>query len=511
MGDLVRAALDPAEALFAARVDALRDGPGLAALLHERHPLYGGRGSAAVARMRGFALLAFERVGLPEGALPLALEELQSGRHAYLVGAAARALRGARPSSAFVPYLLKAFANLRQHDDALALGGYGDTATGAPASTTARREVLAALAWLGPHARAALSALAEWRADPHGELPRALKDEIGRVIAAVERAEAAPAPVADDDCCAWPALLGGRRDHAARRDAAALDALELEDHDGRRLTFGQFFRGRPAVVAFFYTRCDNPDKCSLTIAKLARVQQRLADAGLAGRVRLAALTYDPGFDLPPRLRAYALARGLRLDDDHRLLRPTQGLGPLVEHFELGVGFVGSRVNRHRLELHVLDRQARVAASFERLQWDEGDVVAAARALLDERPASEPAPTPSRTLAAWLPPILLACVPKCPACWAAYLSLLGVAGLERLPHLPWLAAVGVTLVALNLLSLGLRAWRTRRPLPLVLATLGSLALAAGWALGVPYARGAGLALGLAGALSGARGVARPPSA
>ena len=44
--------------------------------------------------------------------------------------------------------------------------------------------------------------------------------------------------------------------------------MELEDQDGARVTFGEFFAGKPSVVAFFYTRCDNPNKCSLTITKL---------------------------------------------------------------------------------------------------------------------------------------------------------------------------------------------------------------------------------------------------
>ena len=38
------------------------------------------------------------------------------------------------------------------------------------------------------------------------------------------------------------------------------------------MTFKDFFHGQPSIVVFFYTRCDNPMKCSLTVAKLARVQ-----------------------------------------------------------------------------------------------------------------------------------------------------------------------------------------------------------------------------------------------
>jgi hypothetical protein len=121
---------------------------------------------------------------------------------------------------------------------------------------------------------------------------------------------------------------------------------------------------------FFYTRCDNPMKCSLTIAKLARVQALLEARGLAGRIRTAAFTYDPAFDLPDRLRIYGQDRGVRTDAGHRLFRAAEDNDALREHFGLGVGFVGSLVNRHRIELYVLDAEGRAAVSFEQLRWDE---------------------------------------------------------------------------------------------------------------------------------------------
>ena len=58
----------------------------------------------------------------------------------------------------------------------------------------------------------------------------------------------------------------------------------------------------------------------------------------------------------------------------------------AEHFALGVNFIESLVNRHRIELYILDAQGRIAASFERIHWDEADVVARAMKILDERAA-----------------------------------------------------------------------------------------------------------------------------
>ena len=97
----------------------------LVELLPERIPVYRGRSANTVNRMRGYLLAAFESAGLPEEALPYVLEELESGRDAYLVAAAARALRGRESrSSDAVPFLLKAIANINYADDAVSFDSY---------------------------------------------------------------------------------------------------------------------------------------------------------------------------------------------------------------------------------------------------------------------------------------------------------------------------------------------------------------------------------------------------
>jgi protein SCO1/2 len=118
-------------------------------------------------------------------------------------------------------------------------------------------------------------------------------------------------------------------------------------------------------------------KCSLSVTKLGRVQALLAARGLAGRIRTAAITYDPAFDRAERLRVYGQDRAVRMDEDHRLLRAVEGNDALRSYFELGVNFGESLVNRHRIELFILDATGRIAVSFERLHWDEEQIVARA--------------------------------------------------------------------------------------------------------------------------------------
>jgi len=126
-------------------------------------------------------------------------------------------------------------------------------------------------------------------------------------------------------------------------------------------------------VAFFYTRCENPNKCSLTIANLAKLQQVLGDDPLFADVRLAAVTYDPAFDTPARLKAYGRDRGMRFDERTKFVRSVDDLTPLATFFSLSVSFGEATVNLHRIELTVLDRMLQPVSRIVRHMWQPQEV------------------------------------------------------------------------------------------------------------------------------------------
>jgi protein SCO1/2 len=373
------------EERIAALVDAVKRDPRrrdcLVGLLPERISLYAGRGTNATIRLRGYIMAAFGQAGLPDTAVAYVLEELESGRHAYLVAAAARAVRGLDvPTSQAVPFLLKAIENIKYSDDAVSFDSYRPRWP-VPAHTTAIEEIIRTLAWLGEHARPALPALKALRAE-RGALSAPARAGLETIVTGLSDAGAGccAAETAETDAIGF--ARGGPA--CVRRPSADVPvAVEMEDQDGRPITFGGFFTGQPAIVTFFYTRCDNPNKCSLTITKLARLQHGLRQRGSPGQLRTAAITYDPGYDLPSRLRAYGQNRGVVFGDSDRFLRTKTGFDVLREYFELGVNFGPALVNRHRIELFVLDRDGRIAVAFTRLQWDVEDVLRHACALAGE--------------------------------------------------------------------------------------------------------------------------------
>ena len=124
---------------------------------------------------------------LPEEALPYVFEELESGREAYVVAAAARALRGrdSRSSDA-VPFLLKAIDNIKYADDAVSFDSYRP-AWPVSEHTTALQEITATIAWLGSEATSALPALRSLPEEP-GVLSEAARAKLESVVAALSLA-----------------------------------------------------------------------------------------------------------------------------------------------------------------------------------------------------------------------------------------------------------------------------------------------------------------------------------
>jgi protein SCO1/2 len=395
----------------AALVDSVKSAPErrdeLVALLPEKHPLYAGRGANTAMRLRGYILAAFESAGLPEAALAYVLDELQNGRDAYVTAAAASALRGlTRPATSaatVVACLERAIDNIRYLDDAVSFATYRPSWP-LKERTSALEEIFRSFTWLGPAAQPALSRLEALQAE--GNVSPGARAALAEAIEAIRGATLDRCCDGLDDCrCGQSAecceetfleeiRLAGPAPTIMVRQAQPPTAIELEDQAGRHLTYADFFSRSPAIVVFFYTRCDNPNKCSLSIAKLARLQAAIAARGLGGQLKTAAITYDPGFDIPQRLKAYGEIRAFNFDDDNRFFRTNSEFDILRAYFDLGVNYGDVLVNRHRIELFVVDSRGKLVDSFTRLQWEPDEVLARAASLLEAGPSPLDKTSPS---------------------------------------------------------------------------------------------------------------------
>ena len=91
---------------------------------------------------------------------------------------------------------------------------------------------------------------------------------------------------------------------------AAADG-EVIDAGGARHRLFDYLGDRYVVLSFIYTRCGDAKGCPLATGVLQTVHRHVAaDEGLADRVRLVTLSFDPDRDRPEVMRRYASARGV---------------------------------------------------------------------------------------------------------------------------------------------------------------------------------------------------------
>ncbi|MCK1396037.1 SCO family protein [Bradyrhizobium sp. 1] len=351
---------DDVAAALRAATRADRD---LLALLHENAPLYQGKASSEVERLRALIMVGLVKAGFASELLPYAIEEFETGTDAYAIAAAARVVRAAPNLPNGIGVLINRAVERVRRRNQFVIFEDGASAPEHP-PVTAVDEVMAALSALNPCRCAAPGSgedmLVSARHRPVPEQVHAACCHQGRASEAVERS---PRPIVGT--------------------VAGVSDIEMQDQDGRCTQFGDLFGKRVGLVAFFYTRCMTPEKCSRTVSQLAEVARLMRGTKADGSVMIAGITYDPAYDLSERLRRYGRERGLTFSQDCQLLRTTGSFDALRDRLQLGVGYGTSTVNRHRIELILIDYSGDIAQAHVRRLWDARDMADQLLSMHDE--------------------------------------------------------------------------------------------------------------------------------
>jgi cytochrome oxidase Cu insertion factor (SCO1/SenC/PrrC family) len=131
---------------------------------------------------------------------------------------------------------------------------------------------------------------------------------------------------------------------------------------------------KPTAITFFYTRCENPRKCPLAVATMASLAEKLKTAGLLDKVRLLVFTYDPTFDTPEVVQAYAKQKGLTFSENVLMLCPeAKDKEKLFDSLKASVNYNAKGVNIHSLQLHLLDSKGQLARTYHSVIWDNEKV------------------------------------------------------------------------------------------------------------------------------------------
>jgi protein SCO1 len=164
---------------------------------------------------------------------------------------------------------------------------------------------------------------------------------------------------------------------------AAVPDISFTDEAGKARPLSSY-KGTYALLTFIYTRCPLPDYCPRMNAHFAAVQRGLkADPRLAANVRLLSVSFDPEFDTPARLAAKAREMGADPGLWHFVTAPRADVEAFGATLGLSVvreGADGSSIT-HNLRTALLDRDGRLARTYNGKEWVPEEVIRDLQALV----------------------------------------------------------------------------------------------------------------------------------
>ncbi len=89
----------------------------------------------------------------------------------------------------------------------------------------------------------------------------------------------------------------------------------LVNQDGKRIHLAEY-RGKTLLITFVYTRCPQPDQCTLMSNNFAAIDQGLKkQPDLYDKTHLLTITFDPDYDTPKVMRSYGASHTGRYSDE----------------------------------------------------------------------------------------------------------------------------------------------------------------------------------------------------
>lgn len=152
-------------------------------------------------------------------------------------------------------------------------------------------------------------------------------------------------------------------DGPAAREAMNLN-LRATDQDGKALKLSEL-TGKPIVASFIFTRCGNPQMCPAIVSDFVQLQKLFEKAGLADKVQLVLISYDPMYDTPELLKSYGEVRGLQFTNAKMLRPEPEDFKSLLYEFQLKVDFSATGgIANHSRDLYILDSAGRYLRQYE---------------------------------------------------------------------------------------------------------------------------------------------------
>jgi protein SCO1/2 len=142
---------------------------------------------------------------------------------------------------------------------------------------------------------------------------------------------------------------------------APIPDFDLVDQQGAAVTLSSL-RGKVVAVTFIYTRCPLPDYCPRMVENFRAIRSRFA-ARMDRDLVLLTISFDPKYDTPQRLIAYATANRAGGPGWHFLTGDSGRIERVCNAFGIQY-FAEEGMITHSLQTAVIDRAGRLAATVE---------------------------------------------------------------------------------------------------------------------------------------------------
>ncbi|ODU23819.1 MAG: hypothetical protein ABS95_03010 [Verrucomicrobia bacterium SCN 57-15] len=144
------------------------------------------------------------------------------------------------------------------------------------------------------------------------------------------------------------------------------------------------FKGRALAFTFIFTRCPFPTFCPRMNNNLGSVQRRLMEATTRTNWHLISISFDPEFDTPARLAAYA--QGYQYDPAHWSFATgkSEDIRKLGGAFGLAFWREGALFN-HNVRTVVVDAAGRVQKIFADNEWKPDELAKEMQKAMEAKP------------------------------------------------------------------------------------------------------------------------------
>lgn len=163
------------------------------------------------------------------------------------------------------------------------------------------------------------------------------------------------------------------RDVRALRIGDKLPATQFVDQRGRAFDLQQL-RGQTVILAFIFTRCQDPRECPLISANFHAVQEKLR----GGAFHLVEVTLDPIYDRPPVLARYGRTFGADPERWSILTGDPDAIFDFAAQFSV-TAFPDDRAGLiHTDRTVVADGSGTIRQLIDETGWSPDELVASAR-------------------------------------------------------------------------------------------------------------------------------------